>query len=91
MMSLLKKVFRKKQLNFDISHSEFNRSLTTFDLIMVGIASIIGSGMYVLTGEIAHSVSGPAVTVSFLLAGITQLLSVMCIAEIGSRVSTTGK
>ena len=38
--------------------TELKRCLTTFDLVLIGIGSMVGSGMYVLTGEIAHSITG---------------------------------
>ena len=83
-------LFRRKQQKGDGLQTELNRCLSTLDMILIGIGSMVGSGMYVLTGQIAHSITGPGLTISFLLAGLAHSLSVMFYAEFGSRVPKTG-
>ena len=90
MTSFLTKLFRRKQLEGDILQTEFNRCLTTLDIILIGIGAMVGSEMNVLTGEIAHSVTGPGLLISFALAAMAHSLSIMCYAEFGTRVSKCG-
>ena len=45
------------------------RTLTAFDLTLLGIGAIIGTGIFVLTGTAAANQAGPAITMSYLLAG----------------------
>ena len=90
MTSLLAKLSRTKKLDGDVMKTELKRCLTTFDLVLIGIGSMVGSGMYVLTGEIAHSITGPAIVLSFLVAGLTSGLSALCYAEFGTRVPRAG-
>ena len=87
---LMKKFFRTRQLEGDVMKTELKRCLNTFDLILIGIGSMVGSGMYVLSGEIAHEITGPALFLSFLVAGLASGLSAWCYAEFGSRVPKAG-
>ena len=57
------------------------RVLGVFDVIMVGIGIILGSGIYVVTGEVANTTAGPAVVLSYIVAGISAMLSGICYAE----------
>lgn len=50
--------------------SELKRTLTRFDLVFVGIGAIVGTGIFVLSGHAAANYAGPAVAISFIIAGI---------------------
>ncbi|XP_032899702.1 cationic amino acid transporter 4 [Amblyraja radiata] len=84
------KLTRVKTLEENLMETALNRCLSTFDLTMLGIGGMVGSGLYVLTGTVAKNVAGPAVIVSFLIAGFASLLAAFCYAEFGSRVPKTG-
>ncbi|MFN0086689.1 MAG: amino acid permease [Blastocatellia bacterium] len=66
------------------------RSLTGFNLVMLGIGAIIGAGIFVLTGTAAANYAGPAVVMSFVLSAITCALAGLCYAEMASTVPIAG-
>lgn len=59
-------------------------------LLVLGVANILGAGVFVMTGTAAASFAGPAVTISFLLAGFACLLVGLCYAELASRLPESG-
>ncbi|KAK4798779.1 hypothetical protein SAY86_031105 [Trapa natans] len=60
------------------------RRLSLFDLLLLGVGASIGAGIFVVTGTVAHD-AGPAVTISFILAGASCVLNALCYAELASR------
>ncbi|MDF5720082.1 MAG: amino acid permease [Rhizonema sp. PD37] len=67
-----------------------DRALGAFDLISLGIGCIIGAGIFVLTGTAAAKYAGPAITLSFILAGITCAFAGLCYAEFASVLPVAG-
>ncbi|TWI67406.1 amino acid/polyamine/organocation transporter (APC superfamily) [Pseudoduganella lurida] len=59
-------------------------------LLVLGIANILGAGVYVMTGTAAARFAGPAVTVSFAIAGAACLLVALCYAELASSMPESG-
>lgn len=89
----LRSVFRRKRV--DSAHSkphagQLAKHLSVFQLIPIGVGSTIGAGVYVLVGTVAREHSGPALTISFLIAGIAAALSAFCYAELASRCPSAG-
>ena len=85
-------IFRKKTLARVLGESgkrSLRPTLRTLDLILLGIGSVIGSGILVLTGE-AASKSGPSVIFSFLIAGLACGLTALCYAELSSMIPSSG-
>jgi basic amino acid/polyamine antiporter, APA family len=66
------------------------RTLSAIDLIALGIGAIIGAGIFVLTGHAAAANAGPAITISFILAGIVCAFAGLCYAEMASTVPIAG-
>mmetsp|Transcript_22918 Transcript_22918/g.48496 ORF Transcript_22918/g.48496 Transcript_22918/m.48496 type:complete len:632 (+) Transcript_22918:165-2060(+) len=94
----VKKLTRRKRVEDIISdsileHSSgegLKRSLTALDLIAYGIGATVGAGLFVVTGEAAKNLAGPAVSISFLLAALSGLLSAFCYAEFSTRIPVAG-
>ncbi len=59
-------------------------------LLVLGVANILGAGVYVLIGTAASLYAGPAVTLSFVIAGVACLLVGLCYAELASSVPESG-
>lgn len=71
-------------------HGKLKQHLSALDLIGFGIGIVIGTGIFTLTGLQARDNAGPAVTISFLIAGAVALLAALCYAELASAVPTAG-
>ncbi|MBV9465745.1 MAG: amino acid permease [Solirubrobacterales bacterium] len=74
----------------DDSERGLRRSLGPVQLTAIGIGVIIGTGIFVLTGEAAGTLAGPAITLSFVAAGIACFLAALCYAEFASVVPVAG-
>ena len=66
------------------------RSLGALNLITLGIGAIIGTGIFVLIGQAAATNAGPAIALSFVLAGITCGFAGLCYAEFASIIPIAG-
>ncbi|XP_025193175.1 cationic amino acid transporter 4 isoform X2 [Melanaphis sacchari] len=66
------------------------RCLTTFDITLLGIGHMVGAGIYVLIGTVAKEMAGPAIILSFMLAGAASMLAALCYAEFGTRIPKAG-
>jgi len=67
-----------------------NRILTARTLTSIGLGSMIGSGIFVLTGTVAANHTGPAITLAFLVAAIGCGLAAICYAELASLIPVSG-
>ncbi|GAA3052977.1 hypothetical protein GCM10020000_38290 [Streptomyces olivoverticillatus] len=66
------------------------RDLGWFDLIVTGVGMILGTGIFVFTGQVARQMAGPAVAVSFVLAAIVCGCAALCYAELASSLPVAG-
>ncbi len=74
----------------DIKKSDLKRVLTKWGLTSLGIGAIIGGGIFTLTGIAAHDYAGPALALSFVIAGIGCLFASLCYAEFASVLPVEG-
>jgi APA family basic amino acid/polyamine antiporter len=87
--NFIKNITRKKSQEL-IRKSRLNRCLTAFDLTLLGIGCIIGTGIFVLTGIAAANLAGPAVILSFVISGIACTFAALSYAELSSSIGGSG-
>lgn len=69
---------------------KLKRVYGTFDLIMLGVGVIVGTGIFVITGVAAADYAGPALTLSFIIAGIACACAALCYAELAAMIPASG-
>ena len=81
-----------EQLVGDVEHGSkaLKRTLTAMDLTLLGIGAIIGTGIFVLTGTAAASKAGPAIVLSYVLAGLACGFAALCYAEFAAMIPISG-
>src|SRR4051812_42296760 len=88
-MDLLRKKNVKSMLDAMQGKNRLKRDLTAWDLTLLGIGAIIGTGIFVLTGTGAVT-AGPALVISFILAAVACGLAALSYAEFASLVPVSG-
>lgn len=86
-------LFRKKPMaafEDDIKKSQLKRVLGKWSLTAIGIGAIIGGGIFVLTGTGAYYHAGPALAISFIIAGIACIFAALCYSEFASILPVEG-
>jgi len=73
-----------------LTDHSLKRALGALNLTTLGIGAIIGTGIFVLTGTVAALNSGPAVVLSFVLAGVASIFAALCYSEFASLVPMAG-
>jgi amino acid transporter len=98
---MINSLFRKKSIaqiqadaaqgfaDAEAAGTGLRRSLTTFDLTMLGIAAIIGAGIFAMVGQASYN-GGPAVILLFIFAAIACGFSALCYAEFASKIPIAG-
>ena len=92
---LMKSLSRVKSVEQSIQDTDepgetLKKELSAWDLTFFGVGVIIGTGIFVLTGQQAHVNAGPAIVISFVLAGIACGLAALCYAEFASTLPVAG-
>jgi basic amino acid/polyamine antiporter, APA family len=88
-------IMRTKSIEQSIRDTEdpefqLRKALGPLDLTLFGIGVIIGTGLFILTGEAAAGYAGPAVALSYVVGGIVCALAALCYAEFASTVPVAG-
>ena len=73
-----------------LTDQSLKRALGALNLTALGVGAIIGTGIFVLTGTVAAQNAGPAVVLSFVLAGIVSIFAALCYSEFASLVPMAG-
>jgi APA family basic amino acid/polyamine antiporter len=91
---MFKKLFAIKPLSLLLEEmrgdNRLRRILGPIQLTSLGVGAIIGAGIFVATGAAAHNVAGPALMLSYVVAGITCIFAALCYAEFASMVPVAG-
>lgn len=91
--SPLNRLFQRKsvdQIQSEYASGELKRTLGPLNLVLLGIGCIIGAGIFVRTGNAAALHAGPAVMISFVIAGIVCAFAGLCYAELASVLPVSG-
>lgn len=88
-------LFRRKSIEALIGGNasgrvQLSKTLGAFDLAMLGVGAIIGTGIFVITGVAAAEHAGPALVLSFVLAGLACVFAALCYSEFASTVPAAG-
>ncbi|MBZ5796255.1 amino acid permease, partial [Burkholderia contaminans] len=81
-------IFRTKNVSLD--KTEMHRHLKLWDLILLGIGAMVGTGVFTITGTAAATLAGPALVISIVISALCVGLSALIFAEFASRVPATG-
>ncbi|MBU6373055.1 MAG: amino acid permease [Alphaproteobacteria bacterium] len=86
-------LFAKKsvaQIQAEFNKGELKRTLGPLNLVSLGVGAIIGAGIFVMTGQAAADFAGPAVMLSFIVAGFACAFAGLCYAELASTMPVSG-
>ncbi len=91
-MSLSKFMVKKSiaAIQAESQKGELKRTLSALNLISLGIGCIIGAGIFVMTGQAAAQYAGPAIMISFVIAGLCCAFAGLCYAELSSMLPVSG-
>ncbi len=90
---IVERMFARKsiaQVQRETQNSELKRSLGKWNLLLLGVGCIIGAGIFVRTGSAAALHAGPAVLLSFVVAGVVCAFAGLCYAELSSTLPVSG-
>ncbi|MBC7798386.1 MAG: amino acid permease [Pyrinomonadaceae bacterium] len=89
-------LFATKSIDVIVAEAEeqgehtLKKTLSATSLTLLGVGAIIGTGIFVLTGQAAGKHAGPAVVISMVIAGIVSLFAALCYSEFASAVPISG-
>lgn len=91
---MLNRIFKKKDIATVLSESGgsngLRRNLTATNLVTLGIGAIVGTGIFVITGQAAAAYAGPALTISFVISALGCVMAGLCYAEFAAMIPVAG-
>ena len=92
---MIQRLFKKKDIATILNesgndNSGLKRSLTATNLITLGIGAIVGTGIFVITGQAASMYAGPGLTISFLISALGCIMAGLCYAEFAAMIPVAG-
>jgi len=92
---MIEKLFKKKDIGAMLREAEsgsgaLKRDLTATNLVALGIGAIVGTGIFVITGQAAAEYAGPALTISFIVSALGCVLAGFCYAEFAAMIPVSG-
>ena len=92
---MFQELFRKKDIAAMLHEAEtgssgLRRSLTATNLVALGIGAIVGTGIFVITGQAAAQYAGPALTISFVISALGCIFAGLCYAEFAAMIPVSG-
>lgn len=90
-MQIPKQLLQRKSVDaLTAVENSLKQTLTAKDLTLLGVGAVIGAGIFVLTGIAAAKYAGPAITLSFVMAGVACALAALCYSELASMMPVSG-
>ncbi len=88
---MINRLFKKKDISVVLNEPERNkgelkRSLSATNLVALGIGAIVGTGIFVITGQAAAMYAGPALTISFIISALSCVMAGLCYAEFAAMI-----
>ena len=91
---MLYRLFKRKDIDAMINEANstggLKRSLTATQLVSLGIGAIVGTGIFVITGQAAATYAGPALTISFVISALGCVFAGLCYAEFAAMIPVSG-
>ena len=92
---MIGRLFKKKDISDVLNEAEKNkgelkRNLSAVNLVTLGIGAIVGTGIFVITGQAAAMYAGPALTISFAISAIGCVMAGLCYAEFAAMIPVSG-
>jgi APA family basic amino acid/polyamine antiporter len=90
LLRTMKRVKPMRLIHREIASAELHQTLTAWHLTSIGIGSVVGAGIFVLTGQAAAKYAGPALSISFVLSSVACFLTGLCYAELSAALPVAG-
>ena len=92
---MIERIFKKKDISAILSEPTetkggLKRSLSATNLVTLGIGAIVGTGIFVITGQAAAMYAGPALTLSFVISALGCIMAGLCYAEFAAMIPVSG-
>ncbi|NDW19765.1 amino acid permease [Dysgonomonas sp. 216] len=92
---MFNKLFKKKDISTILNEAKdhnggLKRNLTAANLTALGIGAIVGTGIFVITGQAAAAYAGPALTISFIISALGCVMAGLCYAEFAAMIPVAG-